>query len=531
MPSGLTAQQWFARALAVFGALLAAAALAGWFALDRTGSTTRVLVEDVALSRAAAGELRSALVDQETGVRGYLLARDPSFLAPYAAGRQREDTAQARLHEYLAAHSAPRVEADRVASAAADWRAAYAEPITRGGAAPAAAVGKARFDAVRDGLAALDRELLELRETQRAVLAGQTRWQTGTLVGIVALVVLAVLALSFGLHRGVVRPLRRLGEDTRRVVEGDTFDHRVAATGVADLRRLGTDIDAMRQRIVAELTATRRARDDLQRSRDELERNRDELQRGRDELEQNTVELRRSNAELEQFAYVASHDLQEPLRKITSFCQLLERRYNDLLDERGRQYIAFAVDGASRLQVLINDLLRFSRVGRMYSGRTSVDLADVGATAERNIREMLDEAGGSVAIDPLPTVVGDPTLLTMLLQNLIHNAVKFAKPDVPPEVAVTCARVDDRYELAVTDNGIGVPPEFADKIFVIFQRLHTRDAYPGTGIGLAICKKVVEYHGGRIALDPAHTDGTRISFSLPVPSENTPPTPPTEDRG
>ena len=234
------------------------------------------------------------------------------------------------------------------------------------------------------------------------------------------------------------------------------------------------------------------------------------------------VELRRSNAELEQFAYVASHDLQEPLRKVASFCQLLEKRYGSVLDERGIEYIGFAVDGAKRMQVLINDLLTFSRVGRLTVTHATVDLDTTLDTALGNLAAAIEESGAQIKRrdGPLPQVIGDATLMTMLWQNLIGNAVKFRREDRAPQVIIDCERGtgdhDGYWMFSVTDNGIGIAPEFAEKVFVIFQRLHGRDAYTGTGIGLALCKKIVELHGGSIGIDTSDNSGTRFWFTLPM---------------
>ena len=256
----------------------------------------------------------------------------------------------------------------------------------------------------------------------------------------------------------------------------------------------------MRQRIVDELEATRSARS---------------------QLADQALELQRSNAELEQFAYVASHDLQEPLRKVTAFCQLIEKRYGDKLDERGTEYIAFAVDGAKRMQVLINDLLTFSRVGRLYSTRSDVDLGATLDDALGNLETAIAESGAQIVRQgrPLPRIMGDPTLLTMVWQNLIGNAVKFQRDGVAPRIVIDCEQSsngpDGSWMLTVTDNGIGIPEEFSDKVFVIFQRLHGRDVYTGTGIGLALCKKIIEHHGGSIWIDNSYTDGTRFRFTIP----------------
>ncbi len=235
-------------------------------------------------------------------------------------------------------------------------------------------------------------------------------------------------------------------------------------------------------------------------------------------LAEQAVELRRSNAELEQFAYVASHDLQEPLRKVASFCQLLEKRYGDKLDERGIEYIGFAVDGAKRMQVLINDLLSFSRVGRVGAVHAAAELETALDDALANLAAALEESNAEIVrpAQRLPRVVGDPTLLTMLWQNLIGNAVKFQRTGHPPRIVIECQRGAGEWILTVTDNGIGIDEEFVDKVFVIFQRLHGRDQYSGTGLGLALCKKIVEHHGGTIRIDTSYDGGSRFEFTLPV---------------
>lgn len=254
--------------------------------------------------------------------------------------------------------------------------------------------------------------------------------------------------------------------------------------------------------------------------------------RARTELDEQATELRRSNEELEQFAYVASHDLQEPLRKVASFCQLLERRYADQLDDRAKQYIAFAVDGANRMQTLINDLLTFSRVGRLHAQDTDVSLGTLLRRITNSLGLVIEETRAVITHDPLPAVHGDPTQLEVLLQNLISNAIKFRAPGVVPKVHISAHGLADsadsaegvkrRWEFAVSDNGIGIGPEYAERIFLIFQRLHTRDTYPGNGIGLALCRKIVEYHGGSITLDTAHTPGTRFVFTLPGAHDGAP---------
>jgi signal transduction histidine kinase len=317
------------------------------------------------------------------------------------------------------------------------------------------------------------------------------RWSC---VGLGVLLVLVLIGLAFGLRVAAVRPLSRLAEETRLVSDGD-FEHQVDQTGPAEVRALASGVDVMRGRILQELSALRTANTTL---------------------DARTQDLQRSNAELEQFAYVASHDLQEPLRKVASFCQLLQRRYAGQLDERADQYIEFAVDGAKRMQVLINDLLAFSRVGRVTRDRTPISCEALLADAKVNLSEAIEETDATITAGALPVVLAEAPLLTTVFQNLVGNALKFHGAD-PPHVAVTARRTDNGFWLfTVADNGIGIAPEYAERIFVIFQRLHGKEVYPGTGIGLAMCRKIIEYHGGTIWLDTTAETGARFCFTLPA---------------
>ena len=208
-------------------------------------------------------------------------------------------------------------------------------------------------------------------------------------------------------------------------------------------------------------------------------------------LEKAVTELRRSNQELAQFAYVASHDLQEPLRKIASFCSLLEARYAADLDERANVYIHYIVDGATRMQALVNDLLLYSRVATRGKEFAPTDTAVALQEALENLDLAIAESNARVTHDPLPTVTADATQMIQLFQNLVANAVKY-RDEEAPRVHVTAADEDNEWVFSVRDNGIGIAPEYTERIFVIFQRLHTREEYSGTGIGLAVCKKIVE---------------------------------------
>ena len=234
----------------------------------------------------------------------------------------------------------------------------------------------------------------------------------------------------------------------------------------------------------------------------------------RDELDRAKVELERSNKELEQFAYVASHDLQEPLRMVISFTQLLAKRYEGRLDENADKYIAYAVDGASRMQQLINDLLTFSRVTSRAVPPESVNCGKVLDDTLDGLASSIEDTGARVTHDPLPIVRADPTQLGQLLQNLIGNAIKYVDK-VTPEVHVSATRDGSVWCFAVRDNGIGIEPQHAERIFDIFQRLHPKTEYSGTGIGLAVCKKIVERYGGRIWVDSEAGKGSVFRFTLP----------------
>jgi PAS domain S-box-containing protein len=235
-------------------------------------------------------------------------------------------------------------------------------------------------------------------------------------------------------------------------------------------------------------------------------------------LARQAQELARSNAELEQFAYVASHDLQEPLRMVASYTQLLARRYRDRLDDDAHEFIGYAVDGVTRMQALISDLLAYSRVGSREGTYEPVALDAVMARTLDVLRTTLDDAGAVVTHDPLPTVAADAVQIGQVLQNLVANGVKF-RGEAPPRVHVGARREEGDWVISVRDNGIGIAPEYAQRIFVIFQRLHTRAEYPGTGIGLAICKKIVERHGGRIWVESAPGEGSAFHFTLPAGDE------------
>jgi PAS domain S-box-containing protein len=291
------------------------------------------------------------------------------------------------------------------------------------------------------------------------------------------------------------------GQTVFTVILRDISERRDAET------RLRKAHDELEQR-VAERTAELLAQNQ-QLAREIRDRRLAELR-----LARQTEELRRSNADLEQFAYVASHDLQEPLRMVASYAQLLARRYRGKLDGDADDFIGFVVDGAVRMQQLINDLLSFSRVGTRGKPFVATDCNTVLQQVLGNLEIAIAESGARVTSDPLPTLPADDVQLGQLLQNLLSNAIKFRGAE-PPQVHIGAQRDAAGWVLSVADNGIGIDPKYAERIFVIFQRLHTKADYPGTGIGLAICKKIVERHGGRIWVESRPGAGSTFQFSLP----------------
>ena len=252
----------------------------------------------------------------------------------------------------------------------------------------------------------------------------------------------------------------------------------------------------------------------VRREETRLRRSNAALARARRVLEKTVADLERSNHELEQFAYVASHDLQEPLRMVGSFTQLLDQRYGDRLDKDGREFITYAVEGAHRMQELIQSLLVYSRVGSRGAQFTQTDCRAVVDGVLTDQRSVIEESGGDITVSSLPQLPADAAQLGHLFHHLVVNAIKF-RSQRPLTIRISAEEHDGEWHFAVQDNGIGIDPQYADRIFTLFQRLHTRDRYPGTGIGLAICKKIVQQHGGRIWVDSQPDRGATFHFTLP----------------
>jgi signal transduction histidine kinase len=242
---------------------------------------------------------------------------------------------------------------------------------------------------------------------------------------------------------------------------------------------------------------------------------REERKQTQESLAQKVEELARSNADLEQFAYVASHDLQEPLRMVSAYTQLLADRYRGKLDDQADKYIHYAVDGATRMRSLIDDLLAFSRVGRQETAIASTDCEGLVQRALENLRAAILESGAVITHGPLPRLMANGSQLQQVFQNLIGNAMKF-RGSLAPVIEISAEKQGSEWLFSVADNGIGISAEHAGSVFVIFNRLPTRTEYPGNGIGLAICKRIIERHGGRIEALPHQGVGTVFNFTLPA---------------
>ena len=482
-------------AFAIAGALLVAGCVLGAVALNGMISAVNVQVNRLDPALRHTDGLLASLLDQETGVRGYLLTGQRSFLQPYQLGVRQAASDEAKLHAVIDVDPALRRDLLATERRADAWRTAYAAPAIaaagdRHQPSPALeATGKRDFDAFRTDLGALYRQIAAERHAALARLDSATSWVLiVAITGAVALIGVAAAAW-FGLTSWVIRPLADLGDEAQAVALGE-IGHELSVAGPREIMELAADVDAMRRQLLHNV----------------------------DDLSQKAGELQRSNRELEQFAYVASHDLQEPLRKVASFCQMLESRYAAQLDDRARQYIYYAVDGAKRMQLLINELLMFSRVGQHGMVRADVDLNECAAQAVDALDAPIADTDAEVIIDELPAVSGDQALLTQLFQNLIANSIKFRRVDEHPVVRLTAAPDGDCWQFACQDNGIGIAPAHADRVFAIFQRLHPREAYPGTGIGLAMCRKIVDFHGGQIWVDTTDpgAEGTTIRWTLPA---------------
>jgi len=335
--------------------------------------------------------------------------------------------------------------------------------------------------------------------------------------------VLTGMLLAYAAARSLSNPVRKLSEGAAIIGSGN-LNYRVGTDGQDEIGDLSRAIDQMTINL-KKVTA----------SRDELNLEVAERRAAEVRLEQSLVELKQTNAELQQFAYVASHDLQEPLRMVASYTQLLGRRYAGKLDADADEFIAYAVEGAQRINVLLNDLVEYLWSSQAERHPMALDMEAVLARTLKNMQSTIAQSKAEISHDPLPMVMADAAQITVLLQHLIANAIKFHKTEEPPKIHISScglraagedgwrenpeAQDAQRVTISVSDNGIGIDPQYFERIFVIFQRLHGRSEYSGSGIGLAICRKIVERHGGSIWLESESGRGATFYFTLPWKSE------------
>ena len=303
----------------------------------------------------------------------------------------------------------------------------------------------------------------------------------------------------------------RVEESTQKLIAA----HEELQKTNSELMQLTLELESRVEARTMELT---RSNEELHEEIERRQRIETELNRHAERLRDALDDLQRRNQELEQFAYVASHDLQEPLRMVVSYTQLFAERYQDRLDEKASKYIHYAVDGAVRMQQLINDLLAFSRVTSRGDAIKPVDASVSLKIAVANLQAAIEESGASVSWNTLPEVCADASQLMQVFQNLIGNGIKFHGV-APPAIHIAAKHAAGKAEFTVRDNGIGMEQKYHDRVFIMFQRLHTRNEYPGTGIGLALCKRIVERHGGKIWFESEPGKGTEFHFTLPLPEK------------
>lgn len=499
------------RTIAIAIILTAVLFVAVGLTLRQALDLNQALLDQVDTALLEVGEIELQLAEQQAAGRAFVLTDGgETFKRANELARDQANTSLDeldRLTEGLFEDGSDEREAIRaLRGAAEEWRAAPVqlvlvdmlgiEEITPQLVLQSDVV----FDRIEIVAARADEVLRDQRRDLRVALNERTR-RLAIAVFITGIVLLGVAVwLWRSLLRDVLVPMQQLADRAYVVASGD-IDRTVEIDGPPELQALASDVEAMRL--------------GMRRGLDEARQAAQELEAKADELREQARELESSNAELERFAYVASHDLQEPLRKVASFCELLQRRYADELDERAQTYIDFAVDGAHRMQELIQDLLEFSRVGRKTQGKEQTDLGDLAAEAVNLLSGRIEEADATVTVaDGMPTIPVERRLLGQVFQNLVGNAIKFRQPDRPPVVRIDAQELADHWQIAVSDNGIGIEAEYADRVFELFQRLHERDKYEGTGIGLALSRKIVEFHRGTIAVDTQYSGGTRIVFTL-----------------
>lgn len=490
----------------LFAALLALLAVAGLQAALAARSHNRLTAEmsdRLAPAETDVDQVLQSLLDQETGLRGYVITGQLSFLEPFRTGASDSDAAITRLHSETRTYSSIAARLAAVESSVSRWRTQVAGPeIAALGRADLSAamgvessgIGKQLFDVLRAAVNELQHAVRdEINAADRKIASSQRR--VSLLLALTVAVAVAGLALAAVLlDRWVMRPVRRLSVDVGQVAGGD-LDHAIEPTGPPELSAVGADVERMRRRMLRE---------------------RDSLTESNQSLAGANEELARSNRELAHFADIASHDLSEPLQVVSGFTRLLADDYRGRVSDEADQWIDTILGAVTRMEGMIRGLLDYARAGTVRVEHEPVDLDGVATDVVGDLSVRIREAGAGVDVGPLPTVLGDRRTLGQLLQNLIVNAVKYRAPDRPCVVHVTGWQSGTTVGVDVADNGVGIPAERREDVFGMFTRLHRHDASEGSGIGLAVCKRIVERHGGRIWLDGNRPHGTVVHVELPA---------------
>ena len=453
----------------------------------------------------AGSALETSLVNLENGVRGYVASGRERLLEPFRSARRTYPGQAERLAELVADEPRQQAAVKEITEGIDDYVSLWALPLV-GLAADrrdvaqsvlATGTGRARLEELRQDLAELfSRERSVAAERERRAERRSDLAVTLGLIGM-GLVALVAVGMWFGLRRAVLRPVERVSAATRAVADGDLTVH-VPADREDEIGTLARSFNDMT----------------------------DALKRSREELDERTRDLERSNDDLEQYAQMASHDLQAPLATIDLYLKLIQRRLPDASQEEIEGLLAGVGGSTERMRSLVRDLLQLARVGRGEPSREPLDAGSVLDQALEDLAGPITDKGADVVSGPLPAVRGDRGQLCQLFQNLVGNAIKFSDT-AAPRVVVTASVEEGHARFAVRDNGIGIDPKHAERIFQPFQRLHGEDRYEGTGIGLAICQRIVAHHGGRIWAESRVGHGATFHFTLPLAEEAPPPPVPT----
>lgn len=425
-------------------------------------------------------ELLSIIQDAETGQRGYLLTGEDRYLAPFSEAKSNLPQKLSQI-EALARKRVSRENAAALRNAITDKMAEMEKTLDlRRQQGLTAALAEVRTNRGQRDMANIRSIIGAIKDTETATFRDSLERQRRRQLEL-------ELVLGIGIAVGFLLLWLAIRFNVLYARERDQVEEEV--------RRINNSLESRVKERTAELEARTR------------------------ELERRSAELQRSNSDLTQFAYIASHDLQEPLRMVGSYMGLLARRYQGKLDETADRYIQFAVEGAHRMQALIQDLLTYARAGTQALQKKPVSSEHVLRVSLQNLDLGIKESSAIVRYENLPAVDADETKLIQVMQNLLANAVKFRKEGIPPEISVTAQRLDGEWIFGVADNGIGFDPRYCDRIFEIFQRLHGIGKYPGNGIGLAICRRIIEHHGGRLWAESQPDIGSTFFFTLPVATD------------